>query len=54
MSTKIPDPKFHFILSMIKSGIRIVAAVFLMHQEFSVAGLFFLIAEVIGIAEELV
>tara|TARA_R100001163_G_C5050296_1_gene187190 strand:- start:165 stop:332 length:168 start_codon:yes stop_codon:yes gene_type:complete len=44
----------HFWLSMIKSGVRIVGCLILCNGLFLFAGGFLLLAEVIGIAEELV
>ena len=44
----------HFWLSMVKSGVRIVGCFVLMNGMFWGAGMLFLGAEMIGIAEELV
>ena len=49
------DPgKGHFWVSMVKSVIRIMAAAFLINGLLTLAGILFIIAEVLGIAEELV
>ena len=49
------DPgKGHFWVSMAKSGIRIIGAVFLMTGGWLIGGACFLVAELLGIAEELV
>jgi len=46
--------KGHFYVSLVKSFLRIVAGVFLVTGNLTFAGLLFIIAEVLGIAEELV
>lgn len=54
---KHPDPKKHLQLSIVKSAIRIIGAVALMalgNIWLTVAGACLLVAEVVGIAEELV
>lgn len=54
---KQPDPKKHFQLSMIKSGIRIIAGAslcFLGNTWLLVAGVALIIGELVGVAEELV
>lgn len=53
MQSKESKTNWHFYLSMAKSGLRIVAGVALMFQDFELCGLFFIIAETLGIAEEL-
>lgn len=52
--SKIPDPKKHQHISFIKSGIRLLAAIFLIDQSFVIAGICFALAESLGIIEELV
>lgn len=48
------DPgRFHFYVSLIKSLIRITAGGFLIYGNFFVAGILFILAEVLGIVEEL-
>lgn len=49
-----PDPVKHKYISFVKSGFRIVAGVFLCAGQLYVAGAFLILAEVLGIAEELV
>jgi uncharacterized membrane protein len=49
-----PDPKLHMLISFAKSACRIIAAILLTVGVFKSAGIMFLIAEVLGIAEELV
>jgi len=49
-----PDAKAHFRLSMVKSGIRIFAGLALMCGSLFNAGLLLIIAELVGIWEELV
>jgi len=51
---KQPNPKMHFILSMIKSGFRIAAGYYLVSGDYVLAGTNLIIAEVIGILEEMV
>ena len=53
MQPKESKTNWHFYLSMAKSGLRIVAGVALMVQDFELCGLFFIVAEVLGIAEEI-
>jgi hypothetical protein len=48
------DPgKRHFYISMVKSGVRIIAGAALVLGLFVTAGLLLIIAEVLGVAEEL-
>ena len=49
-----PDAKKHKIISLIKSGIRIVACVALAYYEIQLAAILLALAELLGIAEELV
>lgn len=51
---KQPNPKTHFIISMIKSGLRIMAGYYLVRGDFTLAGGNFIIAEILGILEEMV
>ena len=44
----------HFYISLIKSGFRIIAGVALIYGRFITAGFLFILAELLGIAEELV
>ena len=46
--------KGHFYVSLVKSGLRIVAGVFLIDGNFYVAGSLLILAEGLGIIEELV
>lgn len=46
--------KGHFYVSLVKSGLRIVAGVALICGALVVAGAFFIAAEILGIVEELV
>lgn len=52
--TQIPDPKKHKYISLAKSALRIVACGFLAYYEIQAAAVLFLIAELLGVAEELV
>lgn len=55
MEIQPKDPsKGHFYISLVKSGIRIVAAGFLATGSFMIAGVLLAGAELLGIAEELV
>ena len=50
-----PDANWHARISFIKSIIRIIAGIFLIWpQSLILAGIFLIIAEILGIAEELV
>lgn len=46
--------KGHFYVSLIKSGTRILAGVFLLSGDLFMAGLGFILAEMLGIVEEMV
>ena len=46
--------KGHFYISLIKSGIRIVAGAYLVTGDFAIAGLLLITAELLGILEEIV
>ncbi len=50
---KQPDPKIHLIISIIKSIIRIIAGLALVHSDIIFAGMALIIAELLGIAEEM-
>jgi hypothetical protein len=50
---KQPNPKIHLYISLVKSMIRILAGWALVGQFFIVAGWFLIIAEVLGVIEEL-
>lgn len=45
--------KKHFYISLVKSVIRIGAGGFLVFGNFAIAGLLLILAEILGIAEEL-
>jgi hypothetical protein len=49
-----PHPIKHRIISFVKSGLRIVACGFLAYYDLQIAAGLFLLAELLGIAEELV
>lgn len=49
-----PDPKRHFIISMVKSLLRIGAGAYLVWATFYGAGVLIIAAEILGIVEELV
>jgi len=51
---KHPDPKLHLQLSLVKSGIRILGGGALIFGSLWYCGLALIVAELIGIAEELV
>jgi hypothetical protein len=51
---KHPDAKKHKYISFVKSGLRIVACGFLAYYDIQFAACLFLLAELLGIAEELV
>ena len=54
MNNETPNPKRHFVASIIKSVIRIVGFTTLLYGSFIACGMLLIIAEVIGIVEELV
>jgi hypothetical protein len=51
---KQPDPKLHQIISFAKSALRLLAGGFLCANILISAGVLFILAEILGIAEELV
>jgi hypothetical protein len=51
---KQPDPRKHQIISFAKSGLRILAGIFLCANILISAGVLFILAEILGILEELV
>lgn len=55
LDENIPDPVWHRNISFVKSGLRIVAGLFLiLSQSMFGAGLFLILAEILGIVEEMV
>jgi len=51
----LKDPsKGHFYVSLVKSALRIAAGAFLVTGNLTFAGILFILAEVLGIVEELV
>ena len=53
-NSHVPNPKMHKYVSFAKSGIRIVAGGLLCVGQLYAAGALLILAEVLGIAEELV
>lgn len=52
---KHPDPRLHQQISFVKSALRIAAGIALVWPEnLMLAGVFLIVAELLGIAEELV
>ena len=51
---KHPDAKKHKYVSFAKSAIRIIACGFLAYYEIQTAAILFAVAELLGVAEELV
>ena len=49
-----PDPIKHKYISFAKSGFRIIAGVSLFYGNFVLAGALIVLAEILGIAEEMV
>lgn len=49
-----PHPVKHRVISFVKSGLRIVACYFLAYYDLQIAAGLFALAELLGIAEELV
>lgn len=55
LDENIPDPVWHRNISFVKSGLRIVAGLFLiLSQSMFGAGLFLILAEILGVIEEIV
>lgn len=55
MKINLKDPsKGHFYVSLVKSALRIGAGAFLVVGNLTIAGILFIIAEALGILEELV
>jgi hypothetical protein len=52
--TQMPDPRRHKIISFVKSAIRIVAFGFLAYYEIQAAAVLLLVAELVGVVEEMV
>jgi hypothetical protein len=50
---KESNSKSHFYISVVKSGVRFGACLFLFNEEFGNAAITFALAEVLGIVEEL-
>lgn len=50
----IPDPIWHRNISFVKSGLRIVAGLFLCNGSLLGAGVLLILAEILGIVEEMV
>jgi hypothetical protein len=49
-----PNPVKHRVISFVKSGLRIAGCYFLAYYDLQIAAGLFLVAELLGIAEELV
>ena len=49
-----PDARKHKIISFTKSGLRIAACYFLAYYDLQIAAGLFLLAELLGVAEEMV
>jgi hypothetical protein len=55
MEIQPKDPsKNHFYVSLVKSGLRILAGLFLFSNDYMAAGALIVLAEVLGIVEEIV
>lgn len=54
LDENIPDPIWHRNISFVKSALRVVAGLFLCTGGLMGAGIFLILAEILGIAEELV
>ena len=55
MEVQPKDPsKNHFHVSMVKSGVRIIAGVALIFGDLLLAGILVIVAELLGIVEEIV
>jgi hypothetical protein len=49
-----PDPKWHFRISIVKSGLRIGAGLQLIKGNLVLAGVLLIVAEVLGVLEEII
>ena len=54
MEQKQPDPRLHQLISFAKSGLRILAGVGFISGSLLVGGTLIIVAEILGIVEELV
>lgn len=54
MEQQLPDARKHQLISFAKSGIRILCGIFLCANMYISAGVLLIVAEILGIAEELV
>ncbi len=54
LDNKHPDPVKHKYISFAKSGLRIIAGIFLLQGFLMQAGAAFILAEILGIVEEMV
>ena len=50
----VPDPKWHLTISILKSLLRFGAGFYLVIGNLVMAGLLFIVAEALGILEEIV
>jgi hypothetical protein len=53
MQQKESKTNWHFYISLAKSVLRITAGIALYKHDIGIAGMLFIIAEILGIAEEL-
>jgi hypothetical protein len=53
-AVKHPDARKHFYVSVVKSAVRIGAASALIMGSFTLSGALFILAEILGIVEEVV
>ena len=53
MQVKESKTNLHFIISVFKSCLRIMAGVTLIRGELVISGVLFIVAEILGIVEEL-
>ena len=53
MEQKESKTNKHFWISMIKSGVRVFAGIALAYSSYGMAGCLFVVAEILGIIEEL-
>jgi hypothetical protein len=49
-----PDPESHRKISFVKSGLRILAGIALIYGSFITTGILLILAEILGIVEEIV
>jgi len=50
----VPDPRWHRNISFVKSALRIIAGTSLIFGNLLLTGIFLILAEILGVVEEIV